>query len=56
MGLYLGPGADPGPLGVTLAPDPDPVHIRPPRDAVAPNLEALPLRKSPLLLLNIALS
>lgn len=38
-----GPGVDPGHLGVTLAPDPDPVHIHPPRDAVEPNPAARPL-------------
>lgn len=45
--LFKGPGVDPGHLGVTLAPDPDPVHIHPPRDAVVPNPAARPLRKSP---------
>lgn len=37
-----GPGADPGHLGVALAPGPDPAHIHPPSDAGAPNPEAPP--------------
>lgn len=36
-----GPGVDPGPLGVALAPDPVPIH--PPRDNMAPNPRAPPL-------------
>lgn len=48
--LSIGPGVDPDHLGVALAPDPDPVHVHPPRDAVAPNPVAPLLRKSPLLL------
>lgn len=42
----LGPGVDPDHLGVALAPDPDPVHVPPPRDGVAPNPKAPLLRKS----------